>query len=133
MVSTTSDLQLKRETRHAGAVVADLGRRARKLLRLVADRRFRAGLGLGVAATIEHAGALAGREFASVVDVGANRGQFTLFATGLFPGARIFAFEPQPGPYAVLARIAAKRAERPDVSSGGRAARGNCAPPRNAP
>jgi FkbM family methyltransferase len=84
-------------------------RRARKLLRLVADRRFRGGLRHGVAATIEHAGALAGRDFASVVDVGANRGQFTLFAAGLFPQARIFAFEPQPGPYGVLTRIAAGR------------------------
>ena len=88
-------------------MIADCVRRARKLLRLVVDRRFRAGLRYGVAATIEHAGALAGRDFASVVDVGANRGQFTVFAAGLFPRARIFAFEPLPGPYAVLARIAA--------------------------
>lgn len=88
-------------------MIADCVRRARKLLRLVADRRFRAGLRYGVAATIEHAGALAGRDFASVVDVGANRGQFTVFAAGVFPQARIFAFEPLPGPCAVLARIAA--------------------------
>jgi FkbM family methyltransferase len=94
--------------RAAGA--ADLALRARKLLRLLADRRFRAGLRHGVGATIEHAGALAGRDFATVVDIGANRGQFTLFAAGLFPQARIFAFEPLPGPYAVLARIAANRA-----------------------
>ena len=88
-------------------MIADCVRRARKLLRLVADRRFRAGLRYGVAATIEHAGALAGRDFASVVDVGANRGQVTVFAAGLFPRTRIFEFEPLPGPYAVLARIAA--------------------------
>ena len=88
-------------------MAADLIRRAHKLLCLLADRRFRAGLRHGVAATIEHAGALAGRTFASVVDVGANRGQFTLFAAGLYPQARIFAFEPLPEAYRVLARIAA--------------------------
>jgi FkbM family methyltransferase len=86
---------------------AELIRRGRKLLRLLSDPRFRPGLRHGVAATIEHAGALAGRNFASVVDVGANRGQFALFAAGLWPQAQIFAFEPLPEPYAVLARIAA--------------------------
>jgi len=101
------DFQSKRETRATGGGAVDLLRRAQKMLRLMADRRFRAGLRHGVAATIEHAGALAGRAFASVVDIGANRGQFTQFAAGLYPQARIFAFEPLPGPYAVLARIAA--------------------------
>src|SRR5919106_1846196 len=106
MASTTLSFQPKGGARRSGAV-ADLVRRAHKLLRLMAHRRFRAGLRHGVAATIEHAGALAGRSFASVVDIGANRGQFTLFVAGLYPQARIFAFEPLPGPYAVLARIAA--------------------------
>ena len=71
---------------------AELIRRGRKLLRLLSNPRFRSGLRHGVAATIEHAGALAGRDFASVVDVGANHGQFTLFAAGLYPKARIFGF-----------------------------------------
>jgi FkbM family methyltransferase len=106
MASRATDLQPIGDTRVGGAA-ADLGRRAHKLLRLLTDRRFRAGLRHGVAATIEHVGALAGRDFASVVDIGANRGQFTLFAAGLYPRARIFAFEPLPGPHAVLARIAA--------------------------
>jgi FkbM family methyltransferase len=107
MATTTFGSQLNGKTRADSGAIADLGRRAQKLLRLMADRRFRAGLRHGVAATMEHAGALAGRDFASVVDVGASRGQFTLFAAGLYPQARIFAFEPLPGPYAVLARIAA--------------------------
>jgi FkbM family methyltransferase len=92
-----------------GAVAAELVRRGRKLGRLLLDGRFRAGLRHGVAATIEHEAALAGRGFASVVDIGAHRGQFALFCSGLYPNARIFAFEPLPGPYAVLARIAAER------------------------
>jgi FkbM family methyltransferase len=107
MATPTFCSQLIGETRADGGAVADLGRRAQKLLRLAVDPRFRAGLRHGVAATIEHVGALDGRDFASVVDVGANRGQFTLFTAGLYPQARIFAFEPLPGPYAVLARIAA--------------------------
>src|ERR671919_833196 len=107
MASTTLSFQPKGGARRSGAV-ADLVRRAHKLLRLMAHRRFRAGLRHGVAATIEHAGALAGRSFASVVDIGANRGQFTAFAAGLYPQARIFAFEPLPAPHAVLARIAAR-------------------------
>ena len=108
MALSTLNFQLQSEARCGGAAT-ELMRRAHKLLRLLADRRFRAGLRHGVAATIEHAGALAGQDFASVVDIGANRGQFTLFAAGLYPQARIFAFEPLPGPYAVLARIAAGR------------------------
>lgn len=91
-----------------GAVTADLVRRGRKLARLLADARFRAGLRHGVAATIEHEAALAGRDFASVVDIGASRGQFTLLSAGLYPEARIFAFEPLPLPYAVLARVTAR-------------------------
>lgn len=91
-----------------GAVATELVRRGGKLARLLLDGRFRAGLRHGVAATIEHEAALAGRDFASVVDIGASRGQFTLLCAGLYPKARIFAFEPLPGPYAVLARIAAR-------------------------
>jgi FkbM family methyltransferase len=107
MATTAFSSQPDRERRAGGGVAAELVRCAKKLLRLVADRRFRAGLRHGVAATIEHAGALAGRDFASVVDVGANRGQFTVFAAGLYPQARIFAFEPLPRAYALLARVAA--------------------------
>lgn len=91
-----------------GAVATELVRRGNKLARLLLDRRFRAGLRHGVAATVEHEAALAGRDFASVVDIGAHRGQFTLLCAGLYPNARIFAFEPLPGPYAILARIAAR-------------------------
>lgn len=92
-----------------GALAGELVRRSRKLARLLVDPRFRAGLRHGVAATVEHEAALAGRNFASVVDIGANRGQFTLLCAGLFPTARIVAFEPLPEPYAVLAQVVARR------------------------
>jgi FkbM family methyltransferase len=107
MASRAREVRARAPVAGGRRAAAELVRRGRKLLRLLADRRFRPGLRHGVAATIEHAGALAGRSFASVVDVGANRGQFALFAAGLWPQARIFAFEPLPEPYAVLARIAA--------------------------
>jgi FkbM family methyltransferase len=90
-----------------GAHPRELLRRGRKLIRLLADRRFRAGLRHGVAAAIEHEAALAGCDFASVIDIGAHRGQFTLLCAGLFPAARIHAFEPQPGPFAALTQVTA--------------------------
>lgn len=40
----------------------------------------------------------------TVLDVGANTGQFAKIAAGNFPQARIHAFEPLPGPFAVLQR-----------------------------
>lgn len=52
----------------------------------------------GVAPTIEHRGALSRFSFGTVVDVGANRGQFATFARETFPSADIFSFEPLSGP-----------------------------------
>lgn len=49
---------------------------------------------LGVAASIEHESALAFVEYKTVVDIGANVGQFALFASKRFPEAKIFSFEP---------------------------------------
>ena len=48
----------------------------------------------GVAASIEHKKSLRGYKFHTVIDVGANRGQFALIARYLFPLARIISFEP---------------------------------------
>jgi FkbM family methyltransferase len=49
-----------------------------------------------VVPTIEHAPALRGIEPATVIDVGANKGQFSSFARVRWPKARIIAFEPLP-------------------------------------
>ena len=54
----------------------------------------RAWLGHGVAAAVEHSAVLGALRLSTVVDVGANRGQFALFALHTFPEARIFSFEP---------------------------------------
>ncbi|GAB4355526.1 MAG: FkbM family methyltransferase [Gammaproteobacteria bacterium] len=63
-------------------------------------------LRFGVAAGIEHARVLRslGR-VSTVVDIGANRGQFALAARRCFPNARIIAFEPLAGPARVFERL----------------------------
>jgi len=76
-----------------------LSRRARqfvKLLRLLPNPLFRHGLRSGVGAAIEHRNVIAGMRLATIVDVGANVGQFSLLARALHPAARIYAFEPLP-------------------------------------
>jgi FkbM family methyltransferase len=47
---------------------------------------------------------------AVVLDVGANIGMFTLFATLRSPGARVFSFEPAPPLFAILSANAARHA-----------------------
>ncbi len=79
-------------------------RKARKAGHALASPRGRRGLRLGAAAALEHRGALArvaddiggAERLATVLDVGANVGQFALLAREIFGGARIHAFEPLP-------------------------------------
>ena len=61
-----------------------------------------------VAATVEHAEALAKLKLRTVVDVGANRGQFSLFALHTFPAASIISLEPLPEPAARFRRVFAQ-------------------------
>jgi len=72
----------------------DSARLAIKLARLLTFAAGRRGLRHGVAATVEHRQALGGLDVATVVDIGANKGQFALFATAVFPTANIYSFEP---------------------------------------
>ncbi|MEM7568866.1 MAG: FkbM family methyltransferase [Pseudomonadota bacterium] len=71
--------------------------KARKLLTILryADMR-RALFKHQVAAATEHLGALAMMKPAALVDVGANKGQFSLACAALFPDVTIHAFEPLP-------------------------------------
>ena len=73
--------------------MSDLLRKAGKALTLFRTPRYRRALFQGIGAAIEHR-ALADLAPSLVVDVGANKGQFTLLALELFPKARIVAFEP---------------------------------------
>lgn len=58
----------------------------------------RRGLRLGIGASIEHLSALKGKRIRTIVDVGANRGQFALFAHTEFPDAQVISFEPLSAP-----------------------------------
>lgn len=69
-------------------------RRLAKLVRLLSDPVYRRGLRFGAAAAIEHEAALVGLDAATVIDIGANKGQFALAARRRFPAARILSFEP---------------------------------------
>lgn len=67
----------------------------RKLAKVLCNSRYRTALRrAGVAAATEHESLLKTLQFKTVVDIGANRGQFTLVARHCFPMARVIAFEP---------------------------------------
>ncbi|MCK1606579.1 FkbM family methyltransferase [Bradyrhizobium sp. 166] len=68
--------------------------RTRKLLHAVTSSAGRRALKLGVAASIEHRSALGGSQYRTIVDIGANVGQFALFARERYPMANVFSFEP---------------------------------------
>lgn len=77
-----------------------------KLLRvLVVPEYRRAFLRTRVAASTEHDRILAGLQLNTIVDVGANRGQFALCVRRLYPQAQIFSFEPLCKPARAWARI----------------------------
>lgn len=63
-------------------------------------RRYRVAAGAEHLPVLRH---LAGCR--TVVDIGANRGQFALVARHCFPAARIVSFEPLPGPAAIFRRV----------------------------
>src|SRR5262249_44678873 len=83
-----------KEMMSPGSELSLLCLRLRKLATALTTKRTRAALLLGVTASIEHRGALHGANFRTVIDVGANRGQFALFCRNEFPQARIISFEP---------------------------------------
>lgn len=72
---------------------------------LANDRAWLKALRLGVAASIEHNFILRNLDCRSVIDIGANRGQFALVARHNFPKAKIISFEPLPQPAALFRRV----------------------------
>jgi predicted RNA methylase len=66
----------------------------RKLTRLVGVPLYRRGLRFGVAAAIEHDAVLGRIDVNTIIDVGANTGQFALVARRHFAAAQILSFEP---------------------------------------
>lgn len=72
-------------------------RRVRKLGVLATQADWRGALRKeGVAAAIEHRAVPFPDNYATVIDVGAHHGQFSLFARHQFPGAAIYCVEPLP-------------------------------------
>ncbi|WP_295455556.1 FkbM family methyltransferase [uncultured Thiodictyon sp.] len=82
-----------------------------KYLQLLVNRRYWPALRHGVAATVEHDAALGQDDFATVIDVGANKGQFATYALTRWPRARLICFEPLPQPRAILGCVTQGRAE----------------------
>ena len=81
-------------------------RRFAKLMAILRVAPYRAALlRYGVAASVEHAAVLGQLQLRTVVDVGANRGQFSLFALHSFPAARIVSLEPLSAPAERFRRV----------------------------
>jgi len=81
------------------STIAKTTRRFRKLVSVLAQDDYRRAFRRGrVAAAVEHERLLKTFDFRTVVDIGANRGQFALVARHCFPAARIISFEPLAGP-----------------------------------
>jgi FkbM family methyltransferase len=80
-------------------------RRLKKAFHCCKFPLYRRALRLGVAAAIEHEQLFKAMNFSTIVDVGANRGQFSLLARRCFPSANIISFEPLPGPAKIFKKV----------------------------
>jgi FkbM family methyltransferase len=78
--------------------------RVGKLFGVLREPEYRHAVRHGVAASVEHEAIPLRSDFRTVLDVGANRGQFAVFAARRFPGATLFCFEPLPGAREQLVR-----------------------------
>lgn len=82
-----------------------LGSRWRKLVGVLRAPQYRRALLHGVAASVEHEAIPLRSDFRTVIDAGANRGQFALFAARRFPQAALLCFEPLDVPRNKLERV----------------------------
>ncbi|HVI33734.1 FkbM family methyltransferase [Phenylobacterium sp.] len=94
--------------------------RAHKLAAIAIRPQLWPALWLRVAPTVEHEASLSRFAFGTVIDVGANKGQFAAFAAATWPQARLECFEPLPAPRArlqqVLRTFAAERSTVHDLA-----------------
>lgn len=81
-------------------------RRARKLAHIARNPEYRAAMRQRTYPAIEHEPLFAAHRFDTILDVGANIGQFAVTAHCANPGARIFCFEPMAGCVARLRALA---------------------------
>ena len=82
-----------------------LAARLAKLAAVLARPRLARGLRHGVVAGVEHLALLHRLAPATVIDVGAHRGQFALAVRAACPTARIESLDPQPAPAARYRRL----------------------------
>ncbi len=80
-------------------------KRAKKLAKISRSPRYITGLRYGVAAAVEHEPVLKSIDCRTVIDVGANRGQFSLVSRECYPAANIYAYEPLTGPAMQFRRL----------------------------
>lgn len=80
-------------------------RKLRKAVLLLQNKVWARALFKGVGAAIEHQQLLRSLSLDVVVDVGANKGQFSLLIRGVIPGAIIYAFEPLSNPAKIFSKI----------------------------
>jgi hypothetical protein len=102
--------------------------RLRKYAKLLQTPACWPALRHGVAATLDHDSALGRDRFATVIDVGANKGQFAVYARIRWPKARLICVEPLPNPRAKLVRVTGGQAEIHDCALGRRGRRRPYAP-----
>lgn len=81
----------------------------KKLLALSLTPAYWPALLKRVAPTVEHRKHLARHKFATVLDVGANKGQFAYFAATQWPRADLQCFEPLPQPASQLKNLLGNR------------------------
>jgi FkbM family methyltransferase len=98
--------------------------RLRKYAKLLQTPACWPALMHGVAATFDHDSALGRDSYATVIDVGANKGQFAIYARIRWPNAQLICFEPLPEPRAKLVHVTRGRAEIHDCALGAEAGEG---------
>lgn len=92
--------------------------RAAKLAKIFADPRNWRAVMHRIAPGVEHRPALSAISPSAVIDVGANKGQFAYLANMLWPNAKLFSFEPLPGPRERYQRLMQGRATVFDCALG---------------
>ena len=76
-----------------------------KLLKIIKNSSYRPALLQGVAAGIEHEKLLRSFTCRTVIDIGANHGQFSLVAHSCLPDATIISFEPMSKPASTFRKV----------------------------
>jgi len=93
--------------------------RLTKLIRLARLPNLWGAAIRGTIPSLEHQSVPFGSDFATVIDVGASRGQFATFAAHRFPDAKVICFEPLDESADALERVSGERVEVRRVALGG--------------